>query len=331
MSVRKIGLRWQIRVPTGHGQRIEQTLPRGATRADAQAFEALVRRQQIDLAIGRRQKHLISEAVARWVDTAAKGLKSWDKDLSYRVPVVLRYAGKTELPGIVDLADRIKQDGAENGLSAAAVNRYLAILRRVANLAERWGWTDLPLGRRIQLLPETGQRTEFLTAVQVEKLCRSTDPLTADMIRFAALTGLRRGELLALTPGQIRNKAVFLTSATKSGKPRAIPLPPEALAIARKRLPWGVGAPLLRKRFVEARSAAGMKGFRWHDLRHTYASWLVQDGTSMGAVRDLLGHSSSAVTDKYAHLAPTHLRDAIKGLPNLSGKRPGKGKKRKAA
>lgn len=265
------------------------------------------------------------------MQTSAKGLKSWGKDLAYRVPVVLKYAGKSELPAIVDIADRIKRDGAENGLSPAAVNRYLAILRRVANLAERWGWTDLPLGRRIVLLPEAGQRTTFLTRSQVEKLCAAADPLTADMIRFAALTGLRRGEQLALKPEQIRRKSVFLTSDTKSGKPRAVPLPPEAAAIARKRLPWGIGAPLLRKRFVEARSASGMDGVRWHDLRHTYASWLVQAGKPLGAVRDLLGHSSLAVTNKYSHLAPTHLRDAIKALPDLSGKRLGKGRKTKSA
>lgn len=66
-------------------------------------------------------------------------------------------------------------------------------------------------------------------------------------------------------------------------------------------------------------------------MRHTYASWLVQAGKPLGAVRDLLGHSSLSVTDKYAHLAPAHLRDAVSALPRLAGKRPGKGKKRKAA
>lgn len=334
MSVRQIGNRWQVRVRIGGGQRVEQTLPPGSSRADAKALEALVRRQQIDSAIGRPEKHLISAAIDRWVETSARGLKSWKKDLAYRVPVVLRYAGNTELPGIVDLADRIKRDGAAAipPLSPAAINRYLAILRRVANLAEVWGWTNLPLGRRIQLLPEHGERTAFLTRAQVEKLCRATDPLTADMIRFAALTGLRRSELLGLTPGQIRDKAVILTSATKSGRPRAIPLPPQAVAIARKRLPWGIGAPLLRKRFVEARSAAGLEGFRWHDLRHTYASWLVQAGEPMAAVRDLLGHSSMAVTDKYSHMAPGHLRSAVRSLPRLEvGKIRGKSGKKKAA
>jgi site-specific recombinase XerD len=53
----------------------------------------------------------------------------------------------------------------------------------------------------------------------------------------------------------------------------------------------------------------------WHDLRHTYASWLAQAGQPMGAIRDLMGHSSLAVTNRYAHLAPSHLRAAVASLP----------------
>lgn len=319
MSVRQIGNRWQIRVRIGGGARVERTLPPGSTRADAKALEALVRREQIDSAIGRPEKHLISAAIARWVETSAKGLKSWPRDLKFRVPVLLRYAGTTELGGIVDLADRIKRDGRKEGLTPAATNRYVALLRHVGNLAERWGWTDLPLGRRIQLLPEHSERHVYLTRQEVDRLCKATDPLTADMIRFAALTGLRRGEMLALTSDQVRDGVILLNAQTKSGRPRAIPLPPQAAVIARKRLPWGVSHSLLRARFLEARSAVGMGHVHWHDLRHTYASWLVQAGQPLTAVRDLLGHSSLAVTNRYAHLAPAHLRAAIKHLPRLKG------------
>jgi len=326
MSVRQIGKRWQVRVRIGGGARVERTLPPGSTRADAKALEALVRREQIDSAIGRPERHLISAAIHRWVETAARGLKSWKRDLKFRVPVLLRYAGTTELEGIVDVADRIKRDGAKEGLSPAATNRYVALLRHVGNLAERWGWTDLPLGRRIQLLPENSERHVYLTRQEIDRLCGKADPLTSDMIQFAALTGLRRGEMLALRPEQVRNRAVLLDAQTKSGRPRAIPLPPQAATIARKRLPWGVSHSLLRARFLEARSAAGLEHVRWHDIRHTYASWLVQAGKPLTAVRDLLGHSSLGVTNRYAHLAPAHLRDAVSALPRLGRVGKGRGK-----
>lgn len=324
MSIRQVGQRWQVRVRLGGGERIERTLPRGSTRADAQALEALVRRQQIDTATGRPEKHLISAAIGRWVETSAKTLKSWERDLKFRVPVLLRYAGRAELPALTEVADRIKTVGRKEGLTSASINRYVALLRHVGNLAERWGWTDLPLGRRIQLLPEQSERHVYLTPAQVQILCDNTDPLTADMIRFAVLSGLRRGEMLPLTSEQVRDGVILLTAQTKSGRPRAIPLPPQAAAIARKRLPWGVTASLLRARFLEARSASGLEHVRWHDLRHTYASWLVQAGQPLTAVRDLLGHSSLAVTNRYAHLAPAHLRTAVGFLP----KRVGVGKRR---
>jgi site-specific recombinase XerD len=82
-----------------------------------------------------------------------------------------------------------------------------------------------------------------------------------------------------------------LDAKTKDRKPRAVPLPPAA-----------------------AREAAGLPHVRFHDVRHTYASWLVQQGQPLAAVRDLLGHSSLAVTSRYSHLAPEHLKKAVAGL-----------------
>lgn len=320
MSVRRIGQRWQVRLRLGGGERVEQTLPRTAKRADALQLEAQIRRSAIDAAIGRKPRYLIDDALDRWVESSAKHLKSWQRDLRYRVDVLRGYTDKHPLDRIPEVAERIKADGAVEKLSPAAINRYVALLRRVGNLAERWGWTDKPLGRRVQLLPENSQRHVYLSPEEVEKLAKKADPLTADMIRFAALTGLRRGEMLRLQPEQVRDGILVLDAVTKSGRPRGIPLPPQAVAIARKHLPWGVGIDLLRKRFVAAREAAGLKHARWHDLRHTYASWLVQAGKPLAAVRDLLGHSSLAVTNRYAHLAPAHLRDAVGALPRL-GKR----------
>ena len=159
----------------------------------------------------------------------------------------------------------------------------------------------------------------------------ATDPLVGDMILFAALTGLRRGEMLRLTPESIRGNLLVLGSNTKSGKPRGIPMPPEAARIARRRIPWQVSPSLLRKRWDAARVAVGLPLIRWHDLRHTYASWLVQDGVDLYAVSLLLGHSDVRVTQRYAHLAPAHLEEAVGHLPSLRGKGGGKPRAKKKA
>lgn len=323
MSIRKHGNRWQVRLRLGSGRRIERSLPVGATRADAQALETRIKHQLLTSATGALAQHTIDDALDRWIETGAKALKSWERDLRYRIGILREYTAGRPLADLPDVADRIKAAGQTNGLTPAAINRYVALLRRVGNLAERWGWTDAPLGRRVILLPENSQRHVYLTADQVRALQAATDPLTADMIAFAVLTGLRRSELLRLQPDQLRGRVLALDANTKSGRPRGLPLPPEAAAIARKRLPWGVEYWELRKRFDAARLAAGLPHVRWHDLRHTYASWLAQRGQALTAIRDLMGHSSLAVTNRYAHLSPAHLRGAVSTLPRLAGVRVG--------
>lgn len=238
---------------------------------------------------------------------------------------MLRQYADRPLADLPLVAEQIKRQAAKTDLTPAAINRYLSILRRLGNLAERWGWTDLPLGRRVILLPENSQRHVYLTPAEVRRLMQAADDLTADMILFACLTGLRRGEMLRLMPENVRGDLLILDATTKNGRPRAVPMPPEAAAIVRRRLPWGVRYWELRDRFDAARKAVGLS-VRWHDLRHTYASWLVQSGQSLAAVRELLGHSSLTVTQRYAHLAPEHLREAVNGLPWVNG---GSGRKRK--
>ena len=127
------------------------------------------------------------------------------------------------------------------------------------------------------------------------------------------------GELLGLTPSQIRNESILLDARTKTGKARRIPLGPEALRIAQARLPWKVTVWDIRREFGAARKDARLPQVRLHDLRHTFASFLVQAGQNMKVVKELLGHTTMATTDRYAHLADGHLRQAIGSLPSLGG------------
>jgi len=74
----------------------------------------------------------------------------------------------------------------------------------------------------------------------------------------------------------------------------------------------------VRRSFLAACRTAGLKDFRIHDMRHTFAAWLVSDGVALTEVRDLLGHSTVKVTERYAHLAPENLRKAVARLENMS-------------
>lgn len=314
MSIRKRYDRYQVRVRLAAGQRIERTLPAGARLADARALEAEILRRRIDHVVGRRPDRLIDEAILRW-EPEARTLKSWDRDLRHRLAEIRTYtAGKRldELPGV---AEDIKRAKLADGCKPATVNRLLAILRRLGNLAVRWDWTDKPLGQRVQLMGGETQRHTYLTADQVRALVDACDDREiADLVMFAALTGLRRSEILRLSANDVRAGVIVLDAATKSGRPRSIPMPPQARRIAAQRLPWSVTQKELRRAFEAARQVADMPGVRFHDLRHTYASWLAQGGASLAAIRDLLGHSSLAVTSRYSHLARPDLVKATRRL-----------------
>lgn len=313
MPIRKRGHTWQIRIQVA-GQRFETTAGIGATKEQAKELEAKFRADVHAGRVGRKPQRLISEALLKWLEGPCQTLKSAHKFESHARALLPFIEGK-KLQDAPHVADEIKGAGRRDGLTNATVNRRLAILRRVLHLAYReWGWLDQPLGDRITLLPEHNERHLYLTPDEVEALaCACDHPDAADLIRFAAYTGLRRSEIFRLTADHLRDGCIILDARTKSGRPRVVPLPAEALAIA-QRLPLPISDPMLRVHFERARARIQRPDLHFHDLRHTYASWLVQAGAPLTAVRDLLGHSNLGVTSRYAHLGAEHLVEAVDKL-----------------
>ena len=150
------------------------------------------------------------------------------------------------------------------------------------------------------------------------------------MVVLSLNTGMRRGELYNLTWGNVDLEKGLLTiegGGAKSGLTRHIPLNDQAVKTLEK---WGAQASGLGglvfpskdgKPFISTKKAWGkvltdaeIKDFRWHDLRHTFASWLVMSGIDINTVRELLGHSDYAMTLRYAHLAPEHKASAVAEL-----------------
>lgn len=321
MSIRKKGTRWEVRLRAGPGRRIEQRLPAGATRADAQALEVALRRRLVAAATGRID-YTVAEAIERWrID--AQRLRSWKNDLRYRADVVRDAVGHYRLEQLAEAADVIKTRGSKANLKPASVNRYLALLKRLATLAWRWRWTEAPLAARIELLPGEVRRTTYATPTQLRKLLLAADKRLQDAIKLAALTGLRRAELLAATAAWVDGSAIVVPAEiTKSGRPRVVPLVAEAAKLA-KRLPIGLSAANLRRLWEEARKTAGMPELRWHDLRRSFGTWLLQGGASLADARDLLGHQDVKTTSIYLATARQDLAAAVQGLPKL-GERRGK-------
>lgn len=311
---RKRGDVWYARVQI-QGRRVEVSVGKGATRADALQLEAAYRKDAVSGRLGRAPKRTIEDALVKWMEGEASILKSY-QNLVSKVSAIEPYCSGVPLTDIVRVAETVKTDGIKAGLKPATINRRLAILRRVANLAhDQWGWLDQNLGRRIKLLPGEARRDIYLTPEQARHLADVCEhPRVADAIRLVSMSGLREAELLSLTPDQIKDGCIFIREA-KSGKPRLVPIPDEALAIP---LPLGITYSTLRTYFERAREAAGLPHIRFHDLRHTYASWFLQSGGDLVALRDLLGHSTIAITaDLYSHLDTRHLKRGVTAMGRM--------------
>jgi integrase len=153
------------------------------------------------------------------------------------------------------------------------------------------------------------------------------------MILLSINTGIRRGELFSLRWENVNFGHRILTvegAYAKSGKTRHIPLNSEALQILKEWEKQSVESELvfsnndgkpfdtLKTAWKHLMEAAKIKKFRWHDMRHHFASKLVMAGVDLNTVRELLGHSEMTMTLRYAHLAPEHKASAVEKLVNTN-------------
>ena len=177
-------------------------------------------------------------------------------------------------------------------------------------------------------LREKGARLRFLDTNEIQLLLQASSEDFRPVLITALHTGMRRGEILNLKWDDVNLKNRIITvQESKSGKKRMIPVDDtlyQTLRPLRSRFHKGYVFPLpgkpekqwidFRRRFRSAIRKAGIKDFRFHDIRHTFASHLVMNGVDIKSVQELLGHASLTMTMKYAHLAPDHRLRAIKTL-----------------
>lgn len=221
------------------------------------------------------------------------------------------------------------------GAAASTINREIGVLSAAMNYARRvWGWQYHNPAAQCRLREPEG-RVRWLTREQVDQLIAAAEglskaPYLGDFIRLAVNTGCRRGELLGLEWERVDMAAGLIrleARNTKGGKRRSVPLNDEARRALLGRsnfrahhcpaTPWvfahanGERVTDVKKGFASACRTAGIRDFRVHDLRHTCAAWLVSAGVPLAEVRELLGHSSIKMTERYAHLAPDNVRAAV--------------------
>ncbi len=269
------------------------------TKKEAEAFERSYR-AEIERS-GAPGAKTYGDALIRW----AQG----EMPASARKPANhTRPLANIPLDKVVAPAHELRDQWLSDGLSPCTINRRLAAIRRVLNLAYRnWDWLHEPLYQKIQLLSEKGtERHVYLTREEVASIASHMRGQERTITLLAAYTGLRRGELLGLTPSQWRPPYITLNAKTKGGRPRTTVVIDDLHPLIE--LPWTATDATLRKAWECARTAAGMPHVRFHDLRHTFASWLAADpDIPLTVIRDILGHANLAVTSRYSHLRTSSL------------------------
>jgi integrase len=208
----------------------------------------------------------------------------------------------------------------------ATVNRYVAALSRVLSVASReWGWCGDNPARKVSKLPEDRGRIRFLEDSERDALldaCRKSEhPVLYPLVITALATGARQGELLNLCWSDVSfDRKTLVFGETKNDEVRSVPIPAAVadqlgeMAQVRRidddRV-FPITADELRYPWRKALKAAGITGFRFHDLRHSCASYLLQAGFPLGTVAEVLGHKTLEMAKRYSHLAESHTRAAL--------------------
>lgn len=260
----------------------------GAARTPEQAKE-LEAKALLDLhagRVGRPIERTLEEAMLKYLDSPEFTLLRSSRKLESHLRAAIPYVEGRSLSQAVETADEMKRDLSHQRLQPATINRRLQIIRRVCNLAYKcWGWLDQPIAERIELLPENNEQQIYLTIEEAEALIEAVEkPEARAAVAIAVYTGLRAGEIFRLTRTNILGDMIVIGMHTKNNKPKAIPILPEVLE-ALAFVPLTITYRNTIKYFWKARQAIGRPDIRFHDLRHTLASWLVQSGATLKDVQ----------------------------------------------
>src|ERR1700736_1574071 len=267
--------------------------------------------------------------------------RSWRTDESLlRIHVfpllATRLIGQIDLTGIISVVCRMQ----EAGYSSGSINRVLAVLRRAFNLALKWqvcGVSGNPVSG-LSVGPDI-LRSRFLSLEEAHRLIAALEAdenrIAANAILLLLLTGARRNEITHAKWDYVNwgSRTLFVPIST-TGRPRMIALSRSAISLlqALHRSPGnayifpspitGRPSPSLHFPWRRIKRRAGLPGLRLHDLRHSFASFLVNGEVSLYALQQLLAHGNFRTTQRYSHVMPEALMKAVASLDeHLLGER----------
>ncbi|WP_295402523.1 site-specific integrase [uncultured Thiocystis sp.] len=284
-------------------------------------------------------QRLYDDLMLRYLQGPSMDKRAHDRDLYAAKRLTPFFQGQS-LNGLgpADIQKYIDQRRQE-GVGPATINKEINLLSAALNYGRRrlqWDVQNPVEGMRLRPPQGRIRWIDRSTAATLSKEAASVRGYLPDFIQLGLHTGMRKGEMLGLTWSRVdfERSMVYLTDMDqKNGKHGSIPLNAEAVAALERRrthreqycpqCPWvfasrhGERIANIRKGFESACEKAGITDFHPHDLRHTCAAWLVQDGVDIRVVCELLRHTSIQVTMRYAHLSSKNVRDAVERLSHF--------------
>lgn len=331
--VYKRGKSWGIEYQDETGKRFQRIVKNAQTRKDA----VIVLNRKVEEIFNRTYDVKKTERIRldqfgeKYLENYAKvNKRSWKTD-SWLLENLKHYFKDKFLDEIGSWEiEQLKKKLLDRNMRKASVNRHLALLRKMLNLAKEWEYLrSVP---KMKLFSEKDNLKErILTELEENELLRELSGQLRSIVIVALNTGARLGEVLSLEWGHVDfNNERILLEKTKSGKSREIPINQtlmielEKMQVLNGKSPYlffnpGTGKPFMnvRKGFIAACDRASIEGLRFHDLRHTFASRLVKKGVDIITVKELLGHSSVRITERYTHSSWEQKKKAASALEGI--------------
>ena len=327
MSIYKRGNVWWVRFTTPGGELVRESAETKDKQAAKEYHDKLKAESWRAAKLGQKPKRTWDEAAYRWLQEM-QHKKSHIGDV-YTIAWLQQYLSKKVLHDVTrDVVMQIA-DVKRKETSPSRANRILALVRAILRKAEReWEW--LEKAPAITMYKEPKRRVRWITPEQSSTLLQELPEHQRETVTFALATGLRQANVVKLEWFQVdlaRKTAWIPGDKAKGGNDIHISLNETAVAVLRRQLgkhPTRVftyeGKPFDRaytKAWQKALKRAGIENFRWHDLRHTWASWLAQNGVPLSDIQEMGGWETYAMVE-VAALFWTGNRVCISGRTALS-------------
>ena len=273
-----------------------------------------------------------SEFSAEYLEHAKSSKRSW-RDDEIRLNLHLLPAfGRMQLSDITTRHVQQTHNKLRGSLSAATCNRYLSLLHRMFSLACQWGYLERNPAKVVKKYREDNQRHRYLSADELRRFLAAleghTNRVVSGLFRFLLSTGLRKGEAMALRWQDVdmEREMIFINKSKTKRRMVVINAVAKGViqdmeALRRNGHPYvfpgrGPGSPVCNpnKAFRAILKAAKIDDCRIHDLRHSFASCVINGGATLYTVQALLGHSSPQMTARYAHLTSETIREAAESV-----------------